>query len=76
MKAPCDNPGKCINCNNNDHSSTSYKCPVWINETEIIKLKVDKKISFEEARKEVNARTKLNFADTTKKGLDENFKKS
>ncbi|XP_058839623.1 uncharacterized protein LOC131695121 [Topomyia yanbarensis] len=47
----CKNTSHCKNCQDS-HSPTSRKCPMYIKEERIIKLKVEKGISFGEARKE------------------------
>lgn len=67
----CEKASKCTNCKTNEHYSTSNKCPLWIKKTEIIKLKVDSKITFEEARKTINDRKKSSFADVTTTSLTE-----
>ena len=43
---------KCISCSSNDHSCRSRECPVWQKEQEICTLKVEKDISYTQARKE------------------------
>ncbi|XP_055522802.1 uncharacterized protein LOC129716982 [Wyeomyia smithii] len=72
----CDRPEKCINCRSEQHASTSNKCPVWQNETATIKIQVDNKITFEEARKMANANRATNYADTLKKALNKTFKRN
>lgn len=67
----CEKTEKCVNCNTSDHCSTSNKCPQWIDETNIIKVKVDRKISFEEARKIVIDNKKQNFVEAITKSLEE-----
>lgn len=47
----CDQEPLCKNCKES-HSPASKKCPEYIKEEEIIKIKVDNDISFAEARKE------------------------
>lgn len=69
----CENPIKCINCDNGSHTSTSNKCPKYVKEMAVIRIKVDKNISYEEARKEVNGKHTTNYADAIKKGLEEKF---
>jgi len=46
----CTNPAKCKNCLG-DHAASSKKCPAWIKEKEIQKIKHTKKVSYPEARK-------------------------
>lgn len=51
----CTRPPKCANCLQS-HKSNSPVCPIWITETEIIRLKVDRGISHLEAKKIVEQR--------------------
>ena len=46
----CQNDPKCINCQG-DHMAISKNCPVWIKEKEIQRVKLERQISFPEARK-------------------------
>ena len=46
---PCHADPKCVNCNGN-HCSSSKECPVYKKEVEIIKIKVEKGISYPEAK--------------------------
>jgi hypothetical protein len=46
----CREEPKCVNCNES-HPSSSKQCTVWIKEKEIQKRKVEKHISYPEARK-------------------------
>lgn len=48
----CTRPPKCCNCQGN-HPASSKVCPVWIKEKEIQRIRVTKKISYPQARKEV-----------------------
>ena len=41
---------KCVNCNQPGHSCRSRECPVWIKEKEICVLKVEKDLSYAQAR--------------------------
>ena len=52
----CPTPPKCSNCKG-DHAPTSKKCPVYTKELEIKKAMVINKISFQEAKKQADART-------------------
>ncbi|XP_055621902.1 uncharacterized protein LOC129765525 [Toxorhynchites rutilus septentrionalis] len=45
----CNTPALCINCQGN-HSSSSRKCPVWLKENEITKIRIDRGISYKEAK--------------------------
>ena len=51
---PCTGPLKCVNCAGS-HSSSSKQCPIWIKERAIQKLKVENKLSYPEAKKQVEA---------------------
>ncbi|XP_062541417.1 uncharacterized protein LOC134209448 [Armigeres subalbatus] len=46
----CENPPCCIQCKA-DHPTTSRECPKYKQEEQIVRLKVDKGISFAEARR-------------------------
>ena len=48
----CTLPPKCANCKGN-HPASSKKCPTWITESEIQKVKTERKCSFSEARQRV-----------------------
>ena len=54
--ANCINEFKCVNCTG-DHKSTDKNCPKYLLEQEIIKEKIDKRISYQEARNIVRSRT-------------------
>ena len=41
---------KCVNCKQTGHSCRSRECPVWIKEKEICELKVEKDLSYAQAR--------------------------
>ena len=45
----CIHPEFCVNCKGN-HPSSSKKCPKWIEESQIQRVKVEKKCSFTEAK--------------------------
>lgn len=47
---PCSADPHCVNCRGS-HSSRSRDCPVKIDETRIVKIKVDQDVSYAEARK-------------------------
>ena len=49
----CKVEPNCVNCNGN-HPSSSKNCTVWLKEKEIQKLKVDKHLSYPDARKLYN----------------------
>ena len=46
----CKNEQKCKNCKGN-HMASSRKCPIWINEKQIQKIKAEKRITYHEAKK-------------------------
>lgn len=54
--ATCDRPAKCVNCSGN-HSVNSRDCTAWSKEKEILKIKYSRNISFQEARKIIEAPT-------------------
>ncbi|XP_058448706.1 uncharacterized protein LOC131428679 [Malaya genurostris] len=69
---PCNAPSKCGNCSGN-HPTRYRKCPAYMKEEEIIKLKVTKNISFSEARAFFkNNTSEPSYADTVKNRLDSN----
>ena len=51
----CEGPKLCSNCNG-PHASSSKDCPVWQKEKEIQRVRVEKRISFPEARQLVEAK--------------------
>ena len=51
----CEGPKLCSNCNG-PHASSAKDCPVWQNEKEIQRVRVEKRVSFPEARQLVEAR--------------------
>lgn len=51
----CKNEKKCINCKEG-HSAFDKRCPIYKKEIEIIKIKCDKNISFNEAKREHSSR--------------------
>ena len=51
----CDGPKICSNCNGS-HTSSAKDCPVWQKEKEIQRVRVEKRISFPEARQLVEAK--------------------
>ena len=48
--SPCEEAAHCVNCQQ-DHPAFDRKCPVWITEKEVQRLKVTKDINFPQARK-------------------------
>lgn len=55
----CSNDSYCINCKGN-HVPTSRNCPCFKRETEITKMKIDRNISFPEAKKLYNEKIRSN----------------
>ena len=51
----CEGPTLCSNCNG-PHASSAKDCPVWQKEKEIQRVRVEKRISFPEARQFVEAK--------------------
>ena len=51
----CEGPKLCSNCNGL-HASSAKDCPVWQEEKEIQRVRVEKRISFSEARQLVEAK--------------------
>ena len=51
----CEGPKLCSNCNV-PHASSAKDCPVWQKEKEIQRVRVEKRISFPEARQLVEAK--------------------
>ena len=48
--SPCTKEPHCVNCGR-EHPSYDRSCPVWIREKEVQKLKVEKDVSFPQARR-------------------------
>ena len=55
--SPCSSPAKCSNCSGN-HPAFSRSCPVWIQEQQVQKLKIQQNLTFPQARKLVQANDK------------------
>ena len=51
----CEGPKLCSNCNG-PHASSAKDCPVWQKEKEIQRVRVEKRISFPEAKQLVEAK--------------------
>ena len=49
----CHKDHKCRNCKG-DHMASSKKCPIWMKEKEIQKVKAEKRIPYHEAKKLIN----------------------
>ena len=49
----CHKEHKCKNCKG-EHMASSKQCPMWIKEKEIQKVKVEKRVTYHEAKKLVN----------------------
>ena len=61
----CKNPAKCVNCGK-DHVSRSSVCEIWKKEKEILKIKVNKNVTYLEARKLYESQTQTSDLDFTK----------
>lgn len=57
-KNNCTKPPKCVNCQD-AHPSFSKTCPIYKNEFEVQKIRVEKKISYFEAKKEFKSRVPI-----------------
>lgn len=68
----CPNPAHCPRCQDNSHEIGSRKCPVYIKENTIQHIRVDRGISYPEARRifEANTRTR-SYAGTTAQSKDQ-----
>ena len=53
--SPCAAPIKCLSCQSPDHTTSSTQCPVWRKEKEICAVKVTNGVSYQQARKTVEA---------------------
>lgn len=56
---------KCVNCGENDHVSLNSVCPRFREEKEVVKVKMDKGISYPEARQQVMQRIGRDNSMTT-----------
>lgn len=50
----CESETSCVNCKG-EHSALDKKCPVYRKELEIVKIKINKGISFNDAKREYNS---------------------
>ena len=71
---PCTGPLKCVNCAGG-HASSSKQCQIWIKERAIQKLKVEKKLPYVEAKRQVEASQHKvpagrSYADVTTNKID------
>lgn len=72
--SPCEEPLRCINCGGN-HSAISQKCPTLIRELKIQKMKVDEKLSYNDAkRKVINSEGPLRMTYAEATGPKDNTK--
>lgn len=69
----CQNPAFCLHCKEN-HPITSRDCSVYQQETEIIQVKTDNRISFGEARRVIRERGKESYASALQNRLLQNEK--
>ncbi|XP_055633665.1 uncharacterized protein LOC129774008 [Toxorhynchites rutilus septentrionalis] len=65
----CNAPASCVNCKGN-HSSTSRKCPAWIAEDKITRVRIDEGISYKEAKSICENNYGSSFASKLKERLD------
>ena len=61
----CQKPAKCVHCEV-DHSTSDRKCPRYLKEKEIVRIKTLENISFPEAKRRVEATSKPTFASVLK----------
>lgn len=62
-EANCTKPPKCRNCLG-DHAASSKICSIWVREKEIQKIKHTKKVSYPDARKQVEGFPALTLSKT------------
>lgn len=70
----CNNEAKCVNCKN-EHGAFAKECPVLAKEKQITKLKIDRNITFWEARNIVEEGLKTKYSNTVKASIDEEVKR-
>jgi len=63
----CEEPPHCVNCSG-DHTAFSKNCPKWLQEKEIQRLKCTLDITFNEARKQIEASRSPETQETTYAG--------
>lgn len=66
-KTICNQPPFCVNCAG-AHSPTDKKCPKFVEEQEIVKIRSEMDVSFGEARRIFNARHLQSYANTVAAG--------
>lgn len=66
-KNTCSQPPFCINCSG-AHSPADKKCPTFVEEQEIVKIRNDLDVSFGEARRILYARNLQSYANTVAAG--------
>lgn len=59
----------CKNCKADDHAVSSRKCPIYLKEVEIQKLRIDNNISYPQARREFEARLTTSTSATSYSGV-------
>ena len=73
----CSSPMQCVNCEG-QHMSFSKVCPKWLEEKEIQKIKVQRQITYQEARKVMQTQksltTEKNYAGAAKSGIIKTLK--
>ncbi len=58
---PCDKPPHCVNCEG-DHPANDNKCPTFLREREIQKIRVTEKVSFPEAKRRFQIRNPVDLS--------------
>ncbi|XP_055591442.1 uncharacterized protein LOC129743433 [Uranotaenia lowii] len=84
-KTPCATTVTCVNCRGN-HSALSRECPIFIDEFEIQRIRVEERVSLKDARRlrrlrvpsvtTVQPRLRESFASTLRKGRGEENQQS
>ncbi|XP_062541954.1 uncharacterized protein LOC134209953 [Armigeres subalbatus] len=54
-RQPCPDQQQCKFCKTNNHPTSIRKCPLYLKEVEVQRVKVDRGITYPQARKEVEA---------------------
>lgn len=71
----CEEEEKCINCKGK-HNALSNECEKYQEQVKITKLKVDKRISYWEAKKLIEAEQKKSYAEQVKQATAEVYEKA
>ena len=62
----CNEEPYCINCKG-PHPSSSPKCPMWLKEKEVSRIRVERDVTFSEARRIVNTSAASSYASVARK---------